>query len=64
MRRGGDNYRAHNTVAPIQYSAKGYPIIQWEKDGAEEMGLVKIDLLETVACSYQGCYCKYKVRRY
>jgi len=33
------------TVAPIQYSAKGYPIIQWEKDGAEEMGLVKIDLL-------------------
>lgn len=34
-----------NTVAPVQYSAKGYPIIQWEKDGAEEMGLVKIDLL-------------------
>lgn len=34
-----------NAVAPIQYSAKGYPIIQWEKDGAEEMGLVKIDLL-------------------
>lgn len=34
-----------NTVAPIQYSAKGYPILQWEKDGAEEMGLVKIDLL-------------------
>jgi DNA polymerase-3 subunit alpha/error-prone DNA polymerase len=32
-------------LAPIQYSAKGYPIIQWEKDGAEEMGLVKIDLL-------------------
>ncbi len=34
-----------NTVAPIQYSAKGYPIVQWEKDGAEEMGLIKIDLL-------------------
>jgi error-prone DNA polymerase len=34
-----------STIAPIQYSAKGYPIIQWEKDGAEEMGLVKIDLL-------------------
>src|SRR5690606_11076539 len=34
-----------NSVAPIQYSAKGYPIIQWEKDGTEEMGLVKIDLL-------------------
>ncbi|HEX3019559.1 MAG TPA: DNA polymerase III subunit alpha, partial [Chitinispirillaceae bacterium] len=34
-----------NTVAPVQYSAKGYPIVQWEKDGAEEMGLVKIDLL-------------------
>jgi len=30
---------------PIQISAKGYPIIQWEKDGCEEMGLVKIDLL-------------------
>ena len=36
---------AINTVAPIQYSAKGYPIVQWEKDGAEGMGLVKIDLL-------------------
>jgi DNA polymerase-3 subunit alpha/error-prone DNA polymerase len=34
-----------NSVAPVQFSAKGYPIIQWEKDGAEEMGLVKIDLL-------------------
>jgi len=33
------------SVAPVQYSAKGYPIIQWEKDGAERMGLVKIDLL-------------------
>jgi len=30
---------------PVQKSAKGYPVIQWEKDGAEEMGLVKIDLL-------------------
>jgi DNA polymerase-3 subunit alpha/error-prone DNA polymerase len=34
-----------HSVAPVQYSAKGYPIIQWEKDGAERMGLVKIDLL-------------------
>ena len=32
-------------IAPVQYSAKGFPIIQWEKDGAEDMGLVKIDLL-------------------
>lgn len=31
--------------APVQMSAKGYPIVQWEKDGVEEMGLVKIDLL-------------------
>jgi DNA polymerase-3 subunit alpha/error-prone DNA polymerase len=31
--------------APLQRSAKGYPIVQWEKDGVEEMGLVKIDLL-------------------
>jgi len=30
---------------PVQISAKGYPIIQWEKEGTEDMGLVKIDLL-------------------
>ncbi|MCD8350690.1 MAG: DNA polymerase III subunit alpha [Planctomycetaceae bacterium] len=30
---------------PLQISRKGQPTIQWEKDGAEEMGLVKIDLL-------------------
>ncbi len=30
---------------PVQISAKGFPIVQWEKDGTEEMGLVKIDLL-------------------
>jgi len=30
---------------PIQVAAKGVPIIQWDKDGAEEAGLVKIDLL-------------------
>ncbi len=32
-------------VAPLQRSAKGYQILQWEKDGTEAMGLVKIDLL-------------------
>ena len=31
--------------APVQRATKGIPIIQWEKDGAEEAGLVKIDLL-------------------
>ncbi len=31
--------------APVQISAKGVRVIQWEKDGTEEMGLVKIDLL-------------------
>jgi len=31
--------------APIEMAAKGVPIVQWEKDGAEEAGLVKIDLL-------------------
>lgn len=31
--------------APIETAPKGVPIIQWEKDGAEEAGLVKIDLL-------------------
>ncbi|MGW8193418.1 MAG: DNA polymerase III subunit alpha [Desulforhopalus sp.] len=30
---------------PVESAAKGVPIIQWEKDGAEEAGLVKIDLL-------------------
>ncbi|MCE9584857.1 MAG: DNA polymerase III subunit alpha [Planctomycetes bacterium] len=30
---------------PCQTAAKGVPIVHWEKDGAEEMGLVKIDLL-------------------
>ncbi len=30
---------------PVQRASKGVPIIQWEKDGAEEAGLVKIDLL-------------------
>ncbi len=30
---------------PVQRAAKGVPIIQWEKDGTETAGLVKIDLL-------------------
>ncbi|MFH1153654.1 MAG: DNA polymerase III subunit alpha [Pseudomonadota bacterium] len=30
---------------PIQTAPKGVPLMQWEKDGAEEAGLVKIDLL-------------------
>ena len=30
---------------PIETAPKGVPIIQWEKDAAEEGGLVKIDLL-------------------
>jgi error-prone DNA polymerase len=30
---------------PVQRSASGWPVIQWEKDQAEEAGLVKIDLL-------------------
>lgn len=30
---------------PTIVSRKGQPTIQWEKDGAEDMGLVKIDLL-------------------
>jgi DNA polymerase-3 subunit alpha/error-prone DNA polymerase len=30
---------------PIELAPKGVPIIQWEKEGAEESGLVKIDLL-------------------
>ncbi len=30
---------------PIQKAPKGVPIVQWEKDGSEDGGLVKIDLL-------------------
>jgi len=30
---------------PVEFAAKGVPIIQWDKDGAEAGGLVKIDLL-------------------
>ena len=30
---------------PLETAPKGVPIIQWEKDGTEESGLVKIDLL-------------------
>ncbi|MBU2489825.1 MAG: DNA polymerase III subunit alpha [Proteobacteria bacterium] len=31
--------------APLEMAKKGVPVIQWDKDGAEEAGLVKIDLL-------------------
>ena len=34
-----DNY------VPVELAPKGVPIIQWEKEAAEESGLVKIDLL-------------------
>ena len=34
-----------DTYVPLERSAKGVPIIQWDKDGAEDAGLVKIDLL-------------------
>ncbi len=34
-----------DTYVPVQRAPKGVPIIQWEKDGAERAGLVKIDLL-------------------
>ena len=30
---------------PIEYTAKGLPVIQWEKDQTEDAGLVKIDIL-------------------
>ncbi len=34
-----------SNYVPVERAVKGVPIIQWEKDGAEEAGLVKIDLL-------------------
>jgi error-prone DNA polymerase len=30
---------------PVEYTAKRLPVIQWEKDQAEDAGLVKIDIL-------------------
>jgi DNA polymerase-3 subunit alpha/error-prone DNA polymerase len=33
------------TYVPLEKAPKGVPIIQWDKDGAEAAGLVKIDLL-------------------
>jgi DNA polymerase-3 subunit alpha/error-prone DNA polymerase len=30
---------------PVERAAKGVPVITWDKDGAEDAGLVKIDLL-------------------
>jgi len=34
-----------DTYVPVETAPKGVPLIQWEKDGAEAAGLVKIDLL-------------------
>jgi error-prone DNA polymerase len=34
-----------NDYVPVEKAPKGVPIIQWDKDGAEDAGLVKIDLL-------------------
>ncbi|MCP4717107.1 MAG: DNA polymerase III subunit alpha, partial [Deltaproteobacteria bacterium] len=34
-----------STYVPVETAPKGVPIIQWEKDGTEDGGLVKIDLL-------------------
>ena len=34
-----------DAYVPLERASKGVPIIQWEKDGAEDAGLVKIDLL-------------------
>ncbi|HKT35800.1 MAG TPA: DNA polymerase III subunit alpha, partial [Nitrospira sp.] len=30
---------------PVEFTVKGFPVIQWEKDQTEDAGLVKIDLL-------------------
>ncbi len=34
-----------DTYVPVETAPKGIPLIQWEKDGTETAGLVKIDLL-------------------
>ncbi|NTV53225.1 MAG: DNA polymerase III subunit alpha, partial [Candidatus Firestonebacteria bacterium] len=33
------------TYCPVERAPKGVPILQWEKEGTEDAGLVKIDLL-------------------
>ena len=37
--------RPIDEYVPVECAPKGVPIIQWEKDAAEDAGLVKIDLL-------------------
>ena len=37
--------RPIDAYVPVERAPKGVPIIQWEKDAAEDAGLVKIDLL-------------------
>lgn len=37
--------QAVTDYVPVETAAKGVPVIQWDKDSAEEAGLVKIDLL-------------------
>ncbi len=37
--------RPIDEYVPLEHAPKGVPIIQWEKDAAEDAGLVKIDLL-------------------
>lgn len=34
-----------NDYVPVEFAPKGVPILQWEKEGTEEAGLIKIDLL-------------------
>jgi DNA-directed DNA polymerase III PolC len=34
-----------SNYVPVEIASKGVPVIQWDKDGAEAGGLVKIDLL-------------------
>ena len=34
-----------DTYVPLEMTPKGVPVLQWEKDGTEAAGLVKIDLL-------------------
>ncbi len=34
-----------DSYVPVERARKGVPVLQWDKDGVEEAGLVKIDLL-------------------
>jgi error-prone DNA polymerase len=40
--------------APVQIGASGYPMLEFDKDDVEDIGLLKLDVL---GCSHAICDC-------